>query len=36
MEVRWGLMLVGEIRTGKTTCLSALNNGIYDLHECAI
>ncbi|KAA6355293.1 MAG: putative dynein heavy chain, partial [Streblomastix strix] len=36
MEVRWGLMLVGETGTGKTTCLRALSNGLYDLHEGAL
>ncbi|KAA6400884.1 MAG: putative dynein heavy chain [Streblomastix strix] len=36
MEVRWGLMLVGETGTGQTTCLSALSIGLYDLHEGAL
>ncbi|KAA6365788.1 MAG: putative dynein heavy chain [Streblomastix strix] len=33
MEVRWGLMLVGETGTGKTTCLRALCNAFTEIHE---
>ncbi|KAA6377734.1 MAG: hypothetical protein EZS28_026737, partial [Streblomastix strix] len=35
LEVRWGLMLVGETETCKTTCLRALSNGLYNIHEWA-
>ncbi|KAA6385536.1 MAG: hypothetical protein EZS28_018937 [Streblomastix strix] len=35
MEVRWGLMLVGETETYKTTCLRELSNGLYNIHEGA-
>ncbi|KAA6390913.1 MAG: putative dynein heavy chain, partial [Streblomastix strix] len=36
MEVRWGLMLVGETGTGKTTCLRALCNALTEIHESAM
>ncbi|KAA6389196.1 MAG: hypothetical protein EZS28_015278 [Streblomastix strix] len=35
MEVRWGLMLVGETETCKITFLRALSNGLYNIHEGA-
>ncbi|KAA6384361.1 MAG: putative Dynein heavy chain family protein [Streblomastix strix] len=35
MEVRWGLILVSDTKTCKTTCLRALSNGLYNIHEGA-
>ncbi|KAK2951696.1 putative Dynein axonemal heavy chain 1 [Blattamonas nauphoetae] len=33
MEVRHGMMLVGQTGVGKTTCLFSLTNALRDLHE---
>jgi dynein heavy chain len=33
MEVRHGVMLVGQTGVGKSTCLKALSNALYDLNE---
>ncbi|KAA6368207.1 MAG: putative dynein heavy chain, partial [Streblomastix strix] len=35
LEVRWGLMLIGETKTCMATCLRALSNGLYNIHKGA-